>query len=196
MSTGSEAARRRVGENGSTSPTPSTSGSPSARSSIALGSPRSARRLARTSCGELEGVITSTRWPRCASSSETRLTLWPTSVGASQANGVTCAIVKGWICRPTWPANTGPLSESRPTGTVGSLRRREAQGWIPDGSGVDLPADVAGRSGPSATMRYLTVTFSRLGFLAGCLREYLAMNASVASRASSSGRWFIGDFIR
>ena len=32
-STGSEAARRRVGENGSTSPTPTTTGSPSASSS-------------------------------------------------------------------------------------------------------------------------------------------------------------------
>src|ERR1700759_3272046 len=34
------------------------------------------------------------------------------------------------------------------------------------------------------------------GLLAGALRAYLAMNFSVSSRASLSGRWFIGGFMR
>ena len=88
-STGSDAARRRVGENGSTSPTPSTTGSPAARSSSASGSERIARRVSRTSSLEFDGATISTLWPRRASSSETRLTYSWISFSASHANGVT-----------------------------------------------------------------------------------------------------------
>ncbi len=73
-STGIDAARRRVPENGSTSPTPRTSGSPAARSSSESGSERIARRLSRTSALESDGAITRTRCPAPLSSAAT----WPT----------------------------------------------------------------------------------------------------------------------
>jgi hypothetical protein len=59
-STGNDAARLRVGENGSTSPTPSTSGCPCARWSSSCAGPRSARRLSRTSAFDSDGAMIST----------------------------------------------------------------------------------------------------------------------------------------
>src|SRR5437588_4557779 len=94
-STGSEAARRRVGENGSTSPAPSTTGPSSARSSSDSGRSRRARRVSRTSDDDCEGARMRTLWPRPNSSPDTRSTYSFTSPATSQANGVTCTIVSG-----------------------------------------------------------------------------------------------------
>jgi len=94
-STGSEAARRRAGEKGSTSPTPSTTGSPAAaRSSRVSGADLTARRVSRTSAEDVDGAITSTRWPLALSCSDTRATYSLTSFATSHANGVTCAIAR------------------------------------------------------------------------------------------------------
>ena len=60
-STGSEAARRRAGAKGSTSPTPSTTGLPSASSSSRSGCERSVRRLSRTSDADSDGATMRTR---------------------------------------------------------------------------------------------------------------------------------------
>ena len=100
-STGSEAARRRVGENGSTSPTPRTTGSPAASSSSSSGRLRIARRLSRTSESDWEGATISTRCPRSASCAETRATYWLTSLSTSQANGVTWAMARPSVERGT-----------------------------------------------------------------------------------------------
>ena len=93
-STGSEAVRRRAGAKGSTSPTPSTSGLPSASSSRSSGRERSARRLSLTSAVESDGAMMRMRWPRLASSSDTRATYSLTSLAASHANGDTCATAR------------------------------------------------------------------------------------------------------
>ena len=53
-----------------------------------------ALRDSRTSALDVDGAITTTRWPRLASSSAQRATARLTSCGASQANGVTWAIAR------------------------------------------------------------------------------------------------------
>ena len=63
-STGSEAARRRVGANGSTSPTPSTSGAASARAEQRLRVPAQRPAGLADELSDCDGATTSTRCPR------------------------------------------------------------------------------------------------------------------------------------
>src|ERR1019366_4124176 len=128
-STGSEAARRRVPANGSTSPTPTTSGGSPASSSSVLARLWIARRLSRTSPLDCDGAMISTECPREASSPDTRATYWLTSFSASQANGVTCAIARRsteiyliGAAGAAWFRGTAPSPSSRRTSTTCSTR--------------------------------------------------------------------------
>ena len=168
-SSGSGAARGR-GPRGIGMPLPSASTggppSPPARSRVQLPSKSAAgrspaaaiaRRDSRSARRESDGAATTTRWPRSASSAETRATNSLISWRAPQGCGVTWAI------------------ERRSPSHAPQHRRR------------------AGR----AARLGLSLSSPRLGALAALgVRACSAMNSSVSSRASSSGRWVCGDFIR
>ena len=82
-----------VGENGRTSPTPSTSGSPSERRAATRCRPRIARRPAAPERARPRTARTiSTRWPRAGKLARYPRHVLGDRVGDLQANGVTCAI--------------------------------------------------------------------------------------------------------
>ena len=95
-------------------------------SSSCSGCERSTRRLSRTSDADSEGATIRTRWPRAASSSDTRATYSLTSLAASHANGVTCAMARRWgagtdhmLLSAAQPARHPPgLNPAAASGTV------------------------------------------------------------------------------
>ena len=101
---------RRAGGTGTLWPTAITRAEPSRKSESGLpAAARIRRRDSRTSVRELEGAITSTRWPRSASSWESRSTYSLTSRRDSQGKGVTCATVSGRPSFVTRATYTAPL---------------------------------------------------------------------------------------
>ncbi len=128
-STGSEAARRRVGANGSTSPTPSTTRPVGRTLEQRLGRRGSPAACPGPARADSDGATIRTRWPRAASSSEIRATYWLTSAGVSQANGVTCA-----IARPSGTASVYGGASPAGSGSPYALALAFAFGRLPAAS--------------------------------------------------------------